>query len=256
MLLVAPVKKERQIPMSDEQQEALGHRAAQRAPLRHSAVTHIDYSARVQTVSPDTSPDYYDLIKAFEDTHGLRRAREHLVQRPGRAHRLHPGGRVPLLHAHHIDYLVTGPSFWRRRTSPNGKRREIGERNSSSTDAEEGRKFGFPVAPRSCCWGLWLWRGTPRWPTVFFSSDRLPVLAGLLIARQARADLPGWMGFALSCPRSRRPSSWDHLLPRDRARGAHHAALWAATRWSGRSGRELLDHRPEGNRRSDLKRQF
>src|SRR5690606_14857755 len=30
------------------------------------AVTHIDYSARVQTVSRETSPDYYDLLRAFE----------------------------------------------------------------------------------------------------------------------------------------------------------------------------------------------
>jgi carbamoyltransferase len=30
------------------------------------AITHIDYSARVQTVHRDTNPDYYDLIAAFE----------------------------------------------------------------------------------------------------------------------------------------------------------------------------------------------
>ena len=34
------------------------------------AVTHIDYSARVQTVSRDTSPDYYDLLKAFDEITG------------------------------------------------------------------------------------------------------------------------------------------------------------------------------------------
>ena len=34
------------------------------------AITHVDYSARVQTVSHDTNPDYYDLIKAFEDVTG------------------------------------------------------------------------------------------------------------------------------------------------------------------------------------------
>jgi carbamoyltransferase len=30
------------------------------------AVTHVDYSARVQTVHPDTNPRYYQLLKAFE----------------------------------------------------------------------------------------------------------------------------------------------------------------------------------------------
>ncbi len=29
------------------------------------AVTHIDYSARIQTVARETNPDYYDLIAAF-----------------------------------------------------------------------------------------------------------------------------------------------------------------------------------------------
>ena len=35
MLLVAPVKKERQIPLTDEQQQAVGHRQAERSALRH-----------------------------------------------------------------------------------------------------------------------------------------------------------------------------------------------------------------------------
>jgi carbamoyltransferase len=34
------------------------------------AVTHIDYSARVQTVSRDVSPNYYDLIKEFDGQTG------------------------------------------------------------------------------------------------------------------------------------------------------------------------------------------
>ncbi len=34
------------------------------------AVTHIDYSARVQTVSRDDNPDYYDLIEEFEGLTG------------------------------------------------------------------------------------------------------------------------------------------------------------------------------------------
>jgi carbamoyltransferase len=34
------------------------------------AITHVDYSARVQTVNRETSPRYYDIIKAFEDLTG------------------------------------------------------------------------------------------------------------------------------------------------------------------------------------------
>jgi len=34
------------------------------------AITHVDYSARVQTVSPTTNPGYYKIIKAFEERTG------------------------------------------------------------------------------------------------------------------------------------------------------------------------------------------
>ncbi|MBC7791537.1 MAG: carbamoyltransferase [Anaerolineae bacterium] len=67
MLLVAPVKKERQIPMSAAQQQELwGIELLNVARSDIPAVTHVDYSARVQTVTRDTNPDYYDLIAAFE----------------------------------------------------------------------------------------------------------------------------------------------------------------------------------------------
>ena len=70
MLLVAPVKKERQIPMSSEQEKLWGIEQLNVPRSDIPAVTHIDYSARVQTVSRETNPDYYDLIKAFEDLTG------------------------------------------------------------------------------------------------------------------------------------------------------------------------------------------
>jgi carbamoyltransferase len=66
MLLVAPVRKDRQIPMTDEQRRLWGIDQLNVARSDIPAVTHIDYSARVQTVSQDTNPDYYDLISEFE----------------------------------------------------------------------------------------------------------------------------------------------------------------------------------------------
>jgi carbamoyltransferase len=66
MLLVAPVKKERQIPMAPTADSLWGIDKLNVVRSDIPAVTHIDYSARIQTVSRDTNPDYYDLIREFE----------------------------------------------------------------------------------------------------------------------------------------------------------------------------------------------
>jgi carbamoyltransferase len=70
MLLVAPVKKERQVPMTEEASKLWGIEQLNTVRSDIPAVTHIDYSARVQTVTRDTNADYYDLIQAFEDLTG------------------------------------------------------------------------------------------------------------------------------------------------------------------------------------------
>lgn len=70
MLLVAPVKKERWIPMTEEQQQLFGIEKLNIPRSDIPAVTHVDYSARVQTVERHENPRYYDVIKAFEDLTG------------------------------------------------------------------------------------------------------------------------------------------------------------------------------------------
>ena len=70
MLLVAPVKEERRIAMSAAEQELWGIEQLNVPRSDVPAITHVDYSARVQTVSHETNPDYHDLIKAFEETTG------------------------------------------------------------------------------------------------------------------------------------------------------------------------------------------
>ena len=66
MLLVAPVKGERQVPMTSEQQRLWGIEQLNVVRSDIPAVTHIDYSARIQTVSRDTNANYYDLLREFE----------------------------------------------------------------------------------------------------------------------------------------------------------------------------------------------
>ena len=66
MLLVAPVREDRRIPTSDEHRSLWGIDRLNVPRSDIPAVTHVDYSARIQTVHPDTNPNYYDLIREFE----------------------------------------------------------------------------------------------------------------------------------------------------------------------------------------------
>jgi len=66
MLIVAPVRESLRIPLAEEQQQLFG---IDRLNLKRSelpAITHVDYSARVQTVHQETNPRYHALLKAFE----------------------------------------------------------------------------------------------------------------------------------------------------------------------------------------------
>lgn len=70
MLLVAPVKKERQVAMTGDQQQLWGIEQLNIPRSDIPAVTHIDYSARIQTVTADTNPHYHALLTAFEQRTG------------------------------------------------------------------------------------------------------------------------------------------------------------------------------------------
>ncbi len=66
MLLVAPLKKERCRVMSDADEALFGIEKLKVKRSDIPAVTHVDYSARVQTVTEETNPRFYRLLKAFE----------------------------------------------------------------------------------------------------------------------------------------------------------------------------------------------
>jgi carbamoyltransferase len=66
MLLVAPVRAERRLAMTPEQEKFWGIDKLNVARSDLPAITHVDYSARIQTVSREINPNYYDLLKAFE----------------------------------------------------------------------------------------------------------------------------------------------------------------------------------------------
>jgi carbamoyltransferase len=66
MLLVAPVRQDRRIEMNSEQKALWGIDLLNIPRSDIPAVTHVDYSARIQTVHEDTNPRYYRLLKEFE----------------------------------------------------------------------------------------------------------------------------------------------------------------------------------------------
>ncbi|OQY97677.1 MAG: hypothetical protein B6D35_14700 [Candidatus Brocadia sp. UTAMX2] len=70
MLLVAPVKKEIRREMSEEEVKLFGIDKLNVVRSSIPAVTHIDYSARIQTVDKDVNPLFYRTIAAFDKKYG------------------------------------------------------------------------------------------------------------------------------------------------------------------------------------------
>lgn len=66
MLLVAPVLEKRRLPLPTEHTGLWGIDLLNVPRSDIPAVTHLDYSARIQTVHGETNPRYYRLLKAFE----------------------------------------------------------------------------------------------------------------------------------------------------------------------------------------------
>jgi carbamoyltransferase len=66
MLLVADVKKERRRAMTEAENALFGIDKLNVPRSEIPAVTHVDYSARIQTVHADTNPRYHALISAFK----------------------------------------------------------------------------------------------------------------------------------------------------------------------------------------------
>ena len=70
MLIVAPIEKGKRLEPGKKDKTLFGIDKLKIARSELPAVTHVDYSARVQTVHPETNPRYHRLLKTFEDKTG------------------------------------------------------------------------------------------------------------------------------------------------------------------------------------------
>lgn len=70
MLIVAPIVEDLRLEMTDEQKQLFGVEKLKVKRSQLPAITHVDYSARVQTVHEETNPRYYNLLKAFDEKTG------------------------------------------------------------------------------------------------------------------------------------------------------------------------------------------
>jgi len=70
MLIVAPVREDKRKLMTEEETKLFGINKLNIPRSEIPAVTHVDYSARLQTVHPQTNPRFYKLLDTFESKTG------------------------------------------------------------------------------------------------------------------------------------------------------------------------------------------
>ena len=121
MLLVAPVKKGRQIPMTEDQERLWGIDKLNLPRSDLPAITHIDYSARVQTVAKDTNPNYYALIEEFERLTGCAVLINTSFNVRGEPIVCTPADAYRCFMRTHIDHLALGPFLLNKTEQPEWK---------------------------------------------------------------------------------------------------------------------------------------
>ncbi len=118
MLIVAPVRDSRlkSLAAEDERRVGLDMRMAVRSEV--PAITHIDNSARVQTVRRDDNPQYYDMIRAFADRTGCPMVINTSFNVRGEPIVCSPADAYTCFMRTQMDYLVLGPFLLDKKEQP------------------------------------------------------------------------------------------------------------------------------------------
>ena len=121
MLIVAPVRKERQLPHTPAGKELWGIDRLNVPRSDIPAVTHIDCTARIHTVCRKTNPDYYDLIKEFEKITGYGLLVNTSFNVRGEPIVCTPADAYQCFMRTQIDHLVLGSFLLDKESQPEGK---------------------------------------------------------------------------------------------------------------------------------------
>ncbi len=119
MLLVADVVKVRRRPISDTEQALSGIEKLNVARSEIPAVTHVDYSARIQTVHRETNPRYHALLSAFKTKTGCPVLVNTSFNVRGEPIACTPEDAFRCFMGSEIEVLVIGDCFlWKERQNP------------------------------------------------------------------------------------------------------------------------------------------
>ena len=118
MLLVAPVRADRRVSTPESARDLWGIDKLNVPRSDIPAITHIDYSARVQTVAEDVNSDYYRLLRAFEARTGCAVLVNTSFNVRGEPIVCTPEDAYRCFMRTHIDHLVLGPFLLDKREQP------------------------------------------------------------------------------------------------------------------------------------------
>jgi len=118
MLIVAPLQESRRIPLTEEQSALWGLDLLNVPKSDLPAITHVDYSARVQTVTADVNPDYHALLTAFDALTGCPVLVNTSFNVRGEPIVMSPADAYRCFMRTHIDNLVLGPFLLAKEEQP------------------------------------------------------------------------------------------------------------------------------------------